>query len=147
MPKYREETVSDDLAGEVVSALASGAGKTLAAEGIGALGRLAAALRDKFRREPKSRGTLEIMMELPDDADAQRDLTDLLRERCGQDPDFAAWLADLWGTVAKDRRADGGQTVNIVHGDVGGHLVQARDIRGGIRIGPAYGKGAPPHPT
>jgi Mn-containing catalase len=134
--KLDEIDMTDDLANEIVTALASGAGNSLAAEGVRALGRLIAALRDKFRSEPQSRGMLEIAIEAPDDSDARQNLASLLRERCFEDPDFREWLEALWTPMSQDLAVDQSRASNVVHGEVRGHVVQSRDVLGGIRIGP-----------
>jgi hypothetical protein len=131
--------MSDDLASEIVMAIASGAGKSLAAEGAGALGRLIRALRDKFRSEPEARGALEIAIEAPDDSAARQGLVSLLRERCLRDVEFREWLETLWVLMSRDLAADESRATNVLRGNVGGHVVQSRDVQGGIRIGPVEG--------
>jgi hypothetical protein len=135
--------MSDDLANEIVTAIASGAGRSLAAEGMEALRRLIAALRDKFRSEPQSRGTLEIAIEAPDDPAASQNLAALLRERCLQDEDFREWLGRLWAPIGRDLAVDESRSANVISGNVEGHVVQARDVQGGIRIGPVEGPADP----
>jgi hypothetical protein len=135
--------MSGDLANDIVSAIASGAGESLAAQGIGALRRLIAALRDRFRGDPQSGGTLEIAIEAPDDLAARQDLASLLRERCLQDSDFREWLEALWISVRQDLAVDESRSTNVIHGNVGGHVVQSRDVQGGIRIGPVEGMADP----
>jgi hypothetical protein len=135
--------VSPDLANEIVTAIAAGAVKSLASESAEALGRLVSALRDKFRSEPNARGTLEIALETPEDESARQGLVTLLQERLDQDPSFQDWLQELWAPVAQSWEVDQSRTANVVRGDVGGHVVQARDVQGGIRIGPSEGAGQP----
>jgi hypothetical protein len=124
-----------DLAVEVVKAIASGAGDGLAARGIEAIGRLTSALRAKLRGDAMARGTLEIAIEDPGDANARGDLEALLRERIHHDAGFSAWLEALWSEVGPDLKVDASKSANIVHGNVQGDVVQARDVHGGIRIG------------
>jgi hypothetical protein len=128
--------MGDDLVNEIVTTIASSAGRSFAAEGMEALGRLIAALRDKFRSEPQSRGTLEIAIETPDDLAASQNLAALLRERCLQDEGFREWLGGLWTPIGRDLAVDESRSANVIHGNVEGHVVQSRDVQGGIRIDP-----------
>lgn len=122
-----------DLAAEVTQAIVSGAAGRLAAGGIEAAGRLAAALRAKLRGDAAGRGTLEIALEEPGDAEASGNLEDLLRERASADAAFAAWLEALWAEAGPDLKAGG--TSNIVRGTVHGDVIQAGNVDGGIHIG------------
>ena len=124
-----------DLAVEIVTAIATGAGDSLAAKGIEAVGRLISALRAKFRGDPGSRGTLEIAVEAPDDLAARENLVTLLRDRILHDAEFGEWLENLWAEVAPDIQEDASKSVNIVHGNVKGNVVQSRDVQGGIHLG------------
>jgi hypothetical protein len=80
------------------------------AEGMEALRRLIAVLRDKFRSEPRFRGTLEIAIEAP---------------------------------IGRDLAVDRSRSANVISGNVEGHIVQARDAQGGIRIGPVEDPASP----
>jgi hypothetical protein len=128
-----------DLAVEVVTAIASGAGESLAARGIEAAGRLASALRARLRGDARARGARESALEDPADASARGELEALLRERISRDAEFRAWLEALWSEVGPDIRLEAGESANIVHGNVHGDVVQARDVHGGIHIGRADG--------
>lgn len=128
-----------DLAVEIVTAIASGAGDSLAAKGIEAAGRLVSALRARLRGDAPARGALEIAVEDPGDAAARGQLEALLRERISRDAEFRAWLEDLWSEVGPAIRLEAGQSANIVRGNVHGDVVQARDVHGGIHIGRADG--------
>ena len=124
-----------DLAVEVVKAIASGAGESLAARGMEVAGRLTSALRARLRGDARARGALEIAIEDPGDAAARGDLEALLRERILRDAEFGAWLQALWSEVGPDIETDASTSANIVRGTVHGDVVQARDVHGGIHIG------------
>ncbi len=128
-----------DLAVEIVTAIATGAGDSLAAKGIEAAGRLVSALRARLRGDAPARGALEIAVEDPGDPAARGQLEALLRERISCDAEFRAWLEALWSEVGPAIRPEAGESANIVHGDVHGDVVQARDVHGGIHIGRADG--------
>lgn len=125
-----------DLAVQVVTAIVSGAGDSLAAKGVTALGHLISELRTKFRGDPAARGTLEMVLETPDDLAASEDLVSTFRDRILHDTDFSEWLAGLWAEVGPDLQVDASRSANVVHGNVQGNVVQTRDVQGGIHIGP-----------
>src|ERR1022692_4907368 len=124
-----------DLPGEIVRAIAAGAGDSLGSRGVAAAGRLISALRRKFRGDPESRGVLEIALESPDDLPVQEDLVSLLRRHILADPAFSEWLESLWSEVGPDLQVDTSRSVNIVHGEVRGNVIQSRDVHGGIHLG------------
>lgn len=124
-----------DLAVEVVTAIATGAGDRVAAKGIEAVGRLVSALRAKLRGDARTRGALEIALEDPGDVTARGDLEALLRERIQRDAEFSAWLEALWAEVGPEIGMDASKSTNVVHGNIQGDVVQARDVHGGIHIG------------
>jgi hypothetical protein len=124
-----------DLAAEIVTAIASGAGDSLGARGVAAAGRLISALRARLRSDPGSRGTLEIALEAPAEQTALESLAALLRDRVTRDAEFGLWLANLWDEVGPDLKLNDGVSVNVIHGTVQGNIVQARDVHGNIHIG------------
>ena len=126
-----------DLAVEIVTAIASGAGDSLAAKGVEAAGRLLSALRARLRNDAPARGPLEIAVENPGDAAAHSELEELLRDRISRNAEFRAWLEALWSEVGSDIRPVADGSANIVRGNVHGGVVQARNVHGGIHIGRA----------
>ena len=135
--------MSDSLTTDIVVALTSTAAKSLADGGSQALLRLAGAIRDRFRREPAARGALEIALENPDDPQARRALVQLLDAHAHTDPEFARQLRVLWADAAAETSAKDGPTTNTVSGDVGGSVVQARDVHGSITLGPTSSSPTP----
>jgi hypothetical protein len=137
--------MAEDLVGELVGAMVSGAGQSLAAGGSAVVRQLVAGLRERLRGHPAARGRLEIALDAPADPAAGEELASALREICGQDPGFAEWLGAQWAAVGRDLHADQSRTVNLIRGNVTGPVVQARDVQGGIRIGgPDEPGGRPP---
>jgi hypothetical protein len=124
-----------DLAVEVVTAIASGAGDRVGAASMEAIGRLTSALRAKLRGDARARGVLEIAVEDPGEATALSDLESLLHERILCDAEFSAWLEALWSETGPHLRTDASKSANVIRGDVHGDIVQARDVHGGIHIG------------
>jgi hypothetical protein len=124
-----------DLAAEIVTAVASGAGGSFGSRGAEAIGRLVSMLRAKFRGQPESRGALEISLESPDDPAARESLAAMHRKQVSQDAEFGEWLARAWAEVQPELRADASNSVNVITGTVQGAVVQARDVHGDIHLG------------
>lgn len=59
-------------------------------------------------------------------------LSEELARAESSDPQFAADLRAVWGYVSTRQRADNGGVVNGITGTVGGNVLQARDIGGGV---------------
>jgi hypothetical protein len=126
-----------DLAVEVVAAITSGAAGSLGSKGAEAVGRLISSLRAKLHGQLAARGALEISIEKPDDAAARVNLVSMLRDHISHEAEFGAWLADLWNEIRPDLGADASRSANIISGTVHGGAIQARDVQGGIHLGPA----------
>jgi len=126
-----------DLAVEVVTAITSGAAGSLGAKGAEAVGRLISALRAKLYAQPAARGTLEVSVGKPDDVDASVNLVSMLRDHISQDAEFGVWLANLWNEIRPDLGAEATTSATIVGSTVYGSAIQARDVQGGIHLGPA----------
>ena len=125
-----------DIAAEVITAIASGAGGSLGAKGAEAINHLISALRERLRGHPASMGALEVILEDPASATAGEHFLALLRDHLRDDPEFREWLASSWGEIRPALQADTGSSANIVSGTVHGTVVQARDVQGGIHLGP-----------
>jgi len=130
-----QDDMSEGLAGEIVAAVAAGAGKSLVTESAQALSRLIGALRERFRAEPQAQGALERALADPDDAQARQQLVELLQAQMQRDPSAPAWFEELWAATGEPGRADQSRNANLVQGTVEGNVVQGRDISGGIRFG------------
>jgi hypothetical protein len=124
----------DDLVVAVATAIASGAGGSLGTSGAAAVGRLISALRAKFRHSPTIRGALEIAVDEPTDPGAGAALQVALNELITRDAEFGQWLATLWEETRQELPSHDCSSKNIIHGEVHGTVVQARDIHGGIHI-------------
>jgi hypothetical protein len=124
-----------DLAAEVVTAIASGAGGSIGGKGAEAITQIVSALRAKFRGRPVSRGALEISLEAPDDMTARDQLAVILRDHMRDDAQFREWLSALWAQVSPDVLPDASASANIISGAVHGNVIQARDVHGDIHLG------------
>jgi hypothetical protein len=124
-----------DLAAEIVTAIASGAGGSIGTKGAEAIGRLISALRARFRGQPAERGVLEISLESPGDATAKDQLAIVLRDHIRRDAEFEERLASLWAEIKADLQAGDSNSTNVITGTVHGIVIQARDVHGGIHLG------------
>jgi hypothetical protein len=71
----------------------------------------------------------------PDDAESAAAAVHALKRLAVADPDFAALLRQWW-TDAERLMSDADvRGENVIHGDVSGPVVQARDIHGAISFG------------
>jgi len=130
--------MTDALTTEIVAAVTSSAVASLAEGCSKAVVHLAGALRERFRRQPAERGVLEVALENPDDPEARQALVRLLDEHARNDPEFARQMRGLWTDALATAELGGtamGSATNTVHGEVGGSVVQARDVYGGITLG------------
>jgi hypothetical protein len=57
-----------------------------------------------------------------------------LNELITRDAEFRQWLATLWEEISRELPSHDRSSKNIIHGDVRGTAVQARDIHGGLRL-------------
>jgi hypothetical protein len=123
-----------DLAAEVVTAIASGAGGSIGTTGAQAIGRLISALRTRFLGQPAERGILEISLESPGNATAKDQPAIILRDHIRGDAEFEEWLASLWTEIQTDLQASVSNSTNVITGTVHGSVIQARDVHGGIHL-------------
>lgn len=108
----------------IASAVAGKTTEALTAGAKNALGKLAELIRRRFAGDNAAREALE---------GAQVDsLAAHLERLAAQDPEFARELRALWDQAGTQLHADHGGVINEVSGDVGGNVVQARDVTGGI---------------
>ena len=74
-------------------------------------------------------------IEDPADLAAREHLLALLHEHISSNPEFGAWLANLWADdVRPALEADASGSANVISGTVHGSVVQARDVQGGIHL-------------
>jgi hypothetical protein len=122
-------TAATALAGKAATALAEGGRTALAA--------LARLVRDKLSRTPAHAGALAEADAQPEDEGRVRVLAGALERACAADTEFQQRVRDLWDRASLELHADHGGVVNQITGAVGGHVVRARDIQGGINFGGA----------
>lgn len=106
-----------------------------AIDGLSEAGKAAfAALRKLVRRKLAARESSKTALERAEaepDEDAYRlAVTEALTRAAAEDRLFAAQVQQLWRAVQEAKHA--GAVRNSVSGTVSGHVVQVRDIRGGV---------------
>jgi len=120
----------------IATALATKAAEGLSEAGRAAFRRLARRVRSRLDAEPDGALTLASAERHPDDERVVELLAATLSATARRDPAFGAEMARLWSEVqdgAVVATHDG--VVNQQSGTVGGNVVQARDVSGGIRFG------------
>jgi hypothetical protein len=94
-------------------------------------------IRERLGRDKAASSALEAARGTPGDAAATARLALALERMAAEDEAFASRLRSLWQQAATEMSASGGGVVNSATGTVGGHLIQARDVRvdGDLRFG------------
>ncbi|MFY1673436.1 hypothetical protein ACN27G_26300 [Plantactinospora sp. WMMB334] len=124
----------DPLIATAATSLVTWTTTELAQGGRVAVSALIAFLRDRFRREPEAREVIENVLHQPS-RDAARTLAELLNREARRDPAFGAELRTRWEQANAAVAAGPDGVANSVSGNVGGPVVQARDIHGAISFG------------
>lgn len=92
-------------------------------------------VRNKFAGRKQALAALEAAKDAEEGSPLIDALATELHEAERADPAFAGALRAQWNSTRLDQHATGDAVVNNVTGTVGGNLVQARDIQGGISFG------------
>ncbi|AOS64478.1 hypothetical protein [Actinoalloteichus hymeniacidonis] len=116
----------------VVARQASG----LLASGVrSAAAALAKAVGERFRSDPEAEAAFTDAATDPEDEESVQRLAEAIDRATKADPDFEHRLRTLWASARTEGTASHGGVVNQISGNVGGNVVQARDIHGGINFG------------
>lgn len=126
----------DPIMVAVATAVATKTAEGLTEAGRAAFGKLVRLVRSRLAAEPDGARALESADRDPGGEREVERLAAALSAVAERDPAFAAEVARLWsqardGVVA----ATHGGIVNQMSGTVGGAVVQARDVSGGITFG------------
>ncbi|WP_228709497.1 hypothetical protein [Amycolatopsis keratiniphila] len=89
-------------------------------------------IKAKFADDPDASAVLEAAEGAAADSKEVGELAAALEEKQGADPAFGERLREEWDRVTVEQNAGSGGVANQVSGQVGGNVVQARDIQGGI---------------
>ena len=96
-------------------------------------------VKAKFGKHPKGTAALEAAQGAAPDSEEVMTLAEELHRAELADPKFGDDLRRLWGSISAEYRADHGSVVNQVTGNVGGTVIQSRDVHGGISFGDRRG--------
>jgi len=119
----------------VAVAVAGKLTETLTAAAKTALGNLVNLVKRRFAGDDAAQHALTEAEKAPDDADRVHELAKQLERLAAEDPKFAERLHGLWAQASAGLHAETGGVVNEISGSVSGHVVQARDIQGGVSFG------------
>lgn len=120
----------------VAAAVAGKLTESVAAGAKAALSTLVRAVRNRLAADDQARRALAEADAAPADGDRVAALAGHLERLAAEDAGFAEQLRGLWSQTDARLQAHRGGTVNEVSGTVSGHVVQARDIDGGVKFGP-----------
>jgi len=125
----------DPIMMAVATAVAGKLAETLTAGAKAALGNLVKLVKKRFAGDADAQHAMAEAQKAPDDADRITALARQLERLAAEDPKFAEQLRSIWSQASVQLQAQTGGTVNEVSGSVSGHVVQARDIEGGVSFG------------
>lgn len=129
MPDPVMSSVAAAVAGKVAEAAMQG--------GQAACAALFRLVRDRFGRGTPASAALEAARADPNDERAVREVATALERLARDDTEFDVRVRELWGQASAELSASQDGVINSVTGSVGGHLMQARDVRveGGLHFG------------
>lgn len=119
----------------VATAIAAKAAEGLSEAGRAAFSRLVQRVRSRLDTEPDGAQTLDSAERDPGDARLVERLAATLSAAAERDPAFGAEVARLWSEARAGAVATHDGVVNQQSGTVGGNVIQARDVSGGITFG------------
>jgi hypothetical protein len=129
--------MTDPVLATMATTLAARAAEA-AADGVqSAWTALVRLVRARLGTDPAGTAVLTAAEAAPADEQRVRELALALERAAAADPDFGSRLRDLWSRASAELSASEGSVVNSSTGNVGGHLIQARDLRveGGLHLG------------
>ncbi|RSM56773.1 hypothetical protein DMB66_32985 [Actinoplanes sp. ATCC 53533] len=129
----------EDILGAVALALATGAANGLTEAGRAAFAALTGLVRRRFQGRESAQAVLAEVETEAKTADYTRvqALRDELARTVADDPAFDEQLRRHWADLRPHLTVDTGGVVNNLSSSVGGNVVQARDVHGGISFGEA----------
>jgi hypothetical protein len=129
--------MADEIMTAVASALAEKAVDAAVGSVRGAWGKLIRLIRGRLDQEGSAAVLAQAQAGPPDQAKVLQ-LFRILERVAAADPGFAEEVRVLWPQAQAELLAEARGTLNVNSGAVGGHLLQARDIRveGDLTLGP-----------
>ena len=129
--------MADEVMMAVASALAGKAAEAAFGGARSAWNALVRLVHERFAKDGDAAAALGAAREQPEDQAAIDELSRALGRVAAADPEFAEQLRALWPVASQELSARDGAVLNVSTGTVGGHLIQARDLRveGGLHLG------------
>lgn len=128
--------MSDPVLVTLATALAENAATAVVSGSATALRALFDLVKSKFAGKAGAEQALQTAQDQPQRPENIERLAAMLAKAAEEDPHFGNRLLSLWDQASNELKADRGGVINQVSGTVGGNVVQARDITGGINFGP-----------
>jgi hypothetical protein len=127
----------DPVISSIAAAVAGKAAELAVQGGKDACAALIRLVRERFGHDKAAQAALEEARRTPQDQTAVEHLALALERVAARDSGFATRLRELWPPAAAELAASEGGVVNSATGSVGGHLLQARDLKveGGLHFG------------
>jgi hypothetical protein len=127
----------DPFISSIATVVASKAAESVVEGGKNACAALVKLVRERFSRDKVAASVLETAGRDPENESAVASLALMLERLTLADADFVAQLRELWPAAEAELSASEGGVINSATGTVGGHLMQARDVRveGGLHFG------------
>jgi hypothetical protein len=127
--------MTDPILATVATTLADKAAAALVSGGASAVRALFDLVRSKFTGRKDAEQALQDAQDQPERPEHIERLTEALARAIEEDPRFGSELQRLWKQARTELKTDRGGVINQVSGTVGGHVVMARDVTGGINLG------------
>jgi hypothetical protein len=128
--------MADPMMIAIAAAVAGKLTESLTTGAKAAMANLVRLVRARVAGDDAARSALADAERAPGDDARIAALATQLERLAGADPEFAGQLRHHWSQTNAHLHAHHGGVVNEVSGSVSGHVVQARDIEGGIKFGP-----------
>ncbi|MEU4243448.1 hypothetical protein [Actinoplanes sp. NPDC026619] len=125
----------EEILAAVALTLATKSSEALAEGGRAVFAALARLVRRRFQGDDAAQTALAEAEADPSDDARVQSLREELARAAAEDPAFDHELRRLWQNLTAYSRADNDGVVNNLSGSVGGNVVQARDVQGGISFG------------
>jgi hypothetical protein len=127
----------DPFISSIATVVASKATDSLMHGGKNACAALVRFVRDRFSHDKAAAAVLEKAQSDPENEAAIAALAQAIERLALADAEFESRLRELWPAAEAELSASEGGVVNSATGSVGGHLMQARDVRveGGLHFG------------
>lgn len=127
--------VDEQFLTALATALAGKVAHGLSEAGRAAYQRLVRFVRGRFQADQAAEEALAAAEATPSDQERIDELRSALARLAADDPEFDAELRARWRELQPHLTAAAGGVINTITRELGGNVVQARDVQGGITFG------------